>query len=362
MATALFLVGFLAAIPKKSKALNRIFLLLFIGLMILVFSGNNSTPDQISYKAVYDGYYEAYFEFGYMMITSALRTISFDYTQFKIVVAVIVVIMMKFRFRDVGSRVWSLSLVFWVLSSFWVEIEQSRFYIAMVIVLFATRYLEDKTVTNMFKYVLFVFVAMQFHTSAAFYLLMVVIFVPNYQKIRIFIFMTFLTVSLISLVCNNDWSFLGEILYSATKNERVLFWFGMRTNFGYIGPLFVQLIIYTLLSYNEKVMRIYYHRIGSCEKEKISLCYTSKKISEVLFLAVPLYMISTDFIRIERGFLLLFFLSTFQCFKYMDFKQKALSCSLLIALIIVFNLICYRNIIPIANPYFGNMLLYNDWN
>lgn len=359
---ALFSVGLITIIPKKYKLPEKLFLWLFAILLVMVFAGNNSSVDQLNYRYVYDGAFRAYFEPGYMLLCSLMKSAGFNYLQFKLIIGGIVIFVLKYRFSTIGIRAWSLSLVFWACSSFWMEIEQSRFYIAMVIVLFATKYLQEKTTINVIKYIALVFVAMQFHTSMSFYLLLAVMNTRLYSRIRGFIFLVAFSAAFVSILNNNDWSFVGEILYAATKNERLLMWFNMRTNFGYIGPLLIQVVSYALLTYIAEVLSKHFEGNEMAKKSDLSLCYMTQKVSEILFLAIPLYMISTDFVRVERGFMLPYFLCVFQSMKYMNLKQKMIVFVLLSVLVLGMNFVLYGDAMPLFNTYFKDMLTYNEWN
>lgn len=346
-------------VPFRRNVKNAI-LIITIGALIIIFSGNIVTPDQAAYNDVYNGLITgAYFEGGYQLLCTFFYSINVDYQTFKLVIFILSLVLIKKTFQ-VSNLIWCIVVPLWALTSFWHDAEQSRFTMAYIIVLFSFRYLDNSNKSNKWKYCACILLAGQFHTAAYIYFVLLILFAKNKHQIIIIIDYLAISFSLLVAINGNDLSFIGSILYKLTKYERIRMWFEFHTNFGYLGILAIQLILHSLLYYSKSILYDNRSTAKLSEKKIVDLAYN---VNAILFIAFPLYIASTDFIRIIRGMFILDYIALAIAYFNIPIIRKRIYFSIGIAFLgFVYNIYIFGSPFgAFSSDYFMQMIIKNSW-
>lgn len=346
-------------LPIKKKAIKKIILVVTIGALIVIFAGNIATVDQAAYNDIYMGMIPSgYFEKGYQMLCSISRSIGIDYKLFKLIISGMAIFLLKKAF-SVDSKVWSTAISIWALTSFWHDAEQSRFTMAYIVVLYAFKYLNAADWKSQMKYCLCILLAGQLHTAAYIYFVLVLLFTRNKNGVIFFIDFLAISFSLFVAINGNDMSFVGDVLYKITKYERIRMWFNFKTNFGYLGVLLLQILLHALLYYAKTILGNSQAENKFYEKKIVGLAFD---VNALLFVALPLYMVSTDFIRIIRGMFLFDYMAlAIAYYNASKVKNKyCLACGIAI-FGITYNLYIFGSPIgAFSSDYFMSMITKNS--
>lgn len=347
--------------PFKNKQLKYLVLLLEIVTIIVLFSGNNSTVDQMAYSAAYSSEQYGYFEPGYSFLCRAFHAIGFNYTQFKIIVSLILIFSIHKAFGDFNTMFWNKAIATWLLTSFVFEAEQSRFFIAASIVICGMQFLAKDTIEkkDIVCFFLCIAIAATFHVSTLFYCFLVIIPLMKHRKIEILTYVItcfVVVIMIISILNNNDWSAVGDFLYLITKNERIRMWFDFNTKLGYLECVYYQCALFGLVWITNEILE----NVKAKTSEK-QFCILIKNTLLIMFWAMPLYMISTDFIRLIRGLFLPCYLAIWIGIRRGHIKSKLILLCGIIIFALSFNVLRYGNIFALNNEHFSPMLISNDW-
>lgn len=348
-------------IPVKGQSFKKVLLIFGTLLIIVLFSGNYSTPDQISYEIAYSSGRGLYFEPGYVIITNFFRTIGLSYAEFKFVICVLLFYLLGRVFRNIGASFWNKTLATWLVTSFAFETEQSRFFIAAIFVLCGLQQIAKDTVSkkNVVVFCATVLAASTIHTATIFYISF--LFIPLAKKRWGKLFLYFLVslavvIMLISILNNNDWSAVGNFIYAITGNERIRMWFDFKTQLGYLECVYYQIVLFGLTCLSNRAVR----KTNITLEEK-KLCRLAKNVFLIMFLAMPLYMISTDFIRLLRCLFPLAYLSIWIGIRCARKTEKIYLVVGLLVFSLSFNLLKYQGFSPFSSEYFSPVWTSNEW-
>lgn len=130
----------LSIIPIYNKKIEYFVASIIFGIMVCIFVGNNSSTDQFAYSVLYSD--NSYFpvEKGYLILTNFFLNLGASYAQFKGIVILISAILVLSKIKGCSRLNYRVILLLWLATSYWFEIEQSRYMIASSIVIFATKY------------------------------------------------------------------------------------------------------------------------------------------------------------------------------------------------------------------------------
>ena len=332
---------------------------IIFGVLICIFAGANRSTDQWAYSVLYhdNNYFPV--EKGYLFLTNIFYEMGLNYSQFKMIIMLaggVLYILLTKQMDQVDCR---KVLLLWVFTGFWFDIEQSRYTIAMMIVLYSIKYLQSKSISNVIKYIALILTAYTIHTATIAYLILLLVhFRENILKKLVFI-SSIITVMLGVVFSNISW--IGTVIYRFIPNERILMWFAYKTNWGWLGPVITQVALFLMLFYGKKIIDYEYNN-GNIEDTYASFYNIAYKICVVSFVFMPFYVFSTEFIRLIRGMLLVYYFCIFMSFYYATNYQKVLIWLFSIGFIILYNLQGLRGIL-FFNDYFTEyLIILNDFN
>lgn len=355
----LFLVVVLAFLPIRGTKIKTMICAIMVGILVCIFAGTNNSTDQFAYSVLYNDHSYFPVEKGYLLLTGFFSYLGMNYSQFKISIMLVGTLFIVSRIKDLKLIDFRKVILLWMLTGYWFDIEQSRFMIAMFLVLYATKYLERKSVGNAIKYIMFVLGAFSIHTATIAYLFLLMVYLPSrfikaIQKISVI--MTIVFGFFLSNIAG-----IGHLIYSVIPNERILMWFSFKTRLGWLGPVAVQVSIYLILLYGRKILK--QRDVTYENNEKYFTFYeTMWKVCSVAFIYMPLYVFSTEFIRLIRGLLIMYFIAFMIAYYFSFINQKLLIFIFNIGFMLLFS-IQGLNGIFFYNEYFvENMIVKNDLN
>jgi hypothetical protein len=329
----------------NTKILNVIF---FIILWIL-FGFNNSNPDYLNYQRRYDNYLLNP-EPGFRFIIKVFNDMGFNFQEFLLIISFISLFLIIKSIKNYTNKTYLVLFLYFVFP-FFIDVVQIRNFLSMVIVFYSFKYLLSYKTIDLAKYILLVILASTIHYSALFYLIFVIIQFVSLEKI---ILITILFVLLFSFFSYTN--ILYNIMDVFFDSSKVLNWFSYRTNFGFIIPIFLQIISLFPLIYifNKSVNKGFLKLSGNnIKKNKITLINNILKINFLALILFIFYIYNTTFFRLYRNILLLnYSVIIYFSSNYINIKIKRFI-FLFLVLITSFSM----SYIFILNPYFDSVFI-----
>lgn len=225
----------LGLIKKSSKIVTALMAFYCWALVAL----NTYTADFASYEEMYRCSFETRYslhEPGYMLLCKIMLYMGLDYRQFRMVIALLMVILIVSGMRSCTKNVnFALSLL--IIFPFASWISGLRFAMSAAITIYGSRFLFMTGKNATLKYIGIIILATTFHYSALFYL----IFLLTKQKKIGFDFMSYLVlIAFISTIFFARVGMLYKLGSMLTKSEKVLQWLEFRGN---ISPLYILMIM-----------------------------------------------------------------------------------------------------------------------
>lgn len=301
---------------KKSKWICALFLI-FLAL----------TSASCSSVADYGNYYRTYMSHAIQKqnieyVYTGLRLLAYDgglsYPMFRLVLYAAGFGLFFSTIQRYTSNI-GIVCIFYTVTFYWVDSAQTRSFVAYMIFIFSIRNLFEDEKISILKYYALVTVAALIHTSwVVAFVFPVVRYIGKYwhsdKKKRTYIMIATLVICLAAYT--GVISMIGNTLLQTEKAEG---WLTRRTRFGFLVPMTVQIFGYWILCifYKESYKRTCFARnmsylqinTGSrsleLEKGRAAGLYSIKKIYELSFLTMPLYIFHTEFYRLFRPFAIL---------------------------------------------------------
>lgn len=311
-------------------------------LMVFLFSYNIVTFDQRIYNHSYQIGETYYFEIGYRLLILFFSKLGFNYQLFKCAMISVAFMLLYARLekKNIAGNIF-ITLLLWLLSSFSFEAEQSRFLFGTLIILMSLPFLMEDGAQSMWKYLLGVCLAATIHKACLFYALFLIRKAGAKKgKILYPAIVLVLMVAVLGILNGNDFSFIGRIIGRFIQNERINLWFHFSTRAGFLGPVILQIATFVLIRYG---IILCAGVVNEDERKMLSLC---SDISLILFLALPFYQIATDFIRLQRGMYLFYFICVGIILRKLDIRYRILYVSAWFAFCLMFNVLTYKTIMP----------------
>lgn len=349
----LFAVLGINVIPVQKEKLKKIVGGVTIVAMIIIMSMNIATDDQSIYNNVYmTGMSGTYFERFYLICSNICQKVGLNYIGFKFVMCIVsfsilVDICKRYHIDDL-----KLPFFLILLSLFCVNAEQSRYFFAYVIILYATKWLNKDEPYNALKYTIACLVASQFHTITIVYLVMLVFFLDeDHRALAEFLIFTFaITITVVTVVDSKFFSFVGTLIYMVTGIKRAILWFNFSAKHGFIFPVVLQILMMFGLWKMELVARDL-----DVDERQQSLIHFTFQFAKVLCVFSPTYVLSTEFARFQRPLMILFYFCAAIIFRHLDFKEKWRMVAYLAVFIVIFNVFTYVSPVPYFTQHYAPM-------
>lgn len=286
--------------------ISSLFAILGIIFLIYLFSNYGSNyydsirkvhSDQLFYRLYYEGELaNSYFEIGYYFLNLFFNKLGVDYTIFKCILASASSLLIVARIKGYSINYFYL-LILYTITMYFFDLEQSRTFFAISIVIYATKYLPLNTTQEKIKYIVMVLIATSIHVSMAFYLLVFLTKSKRFRKYTKIIFCFVIGFCVIANLIPQIMDIMGQALSVILRSERVQLWFSYRTGMGFFLCLALYIALLFLVGYAK---RISYKYKNSSNEKNVKFVEDAYSMMIVLVLSLPFYLLSTEFFRLLR--------------------------------------------------------------
>lgn len=291
-------------IARKYTRLTEVLGLII--LLIIVYRTSN-LPDfdnyENVYKAIGSGVFYLDTGIGWYFFCRLGNALGISYKIFSLIIVGISLVLIRSSImsfiKSTPARcwIWGLYSVYPLL----LDIVQLRFFLAVSLIIFALPGLIYNRRLAFINYLFFWLIAYTIHSSTLFYGIFLVIWLFNKFGFYFVLLLTCLGTCMFCLK-NTLIDFFSNFI-NVARIERYL----LSTNgVGYLG-FFVYLgilIIFFLISW-----RLYEQVKRERNSEELRLCRFQCRMNLVMFLVLPLCLLDTDFIRLQRPMFLIMYIS-----------------------------------------------------
>ena len=296
VAIVLFLAMIIAGFLFSRNKLVTVIMMIYIWIIIAL---NTASPDYASYEMIYKDPFSVYSvstEIGYRMMGVLFSSLGFSYAQFRMVLATIYVFLLaNYIFRATTNR--NIVFALMLISPTILDISGIRSAIAYLIVMNFSLLLRNKTRKNTALFLLGVALSCTFHTSAVFYIVLLMMDKKWTQRSVIRWICVLLVVAvvlyspLIKLIAN--------ALYAVTGYAKVLKWIGNET----IKPNLTGIFSVAIFEIMYAVMATYENKYIVKKEGRTTKHYANINVMYILLMA--LNVIATESRRLMCGSLII---------------------------------------------------------
>lgn len=225
------LMVLLGLFRKKSKLITYLYGVYFWALIAL----NTYTADYGAYQEMYLCCFEpryASHELGYMTLCRICLRLGLSYTQFRMVISSIIVILIIKGLRYYTENI-NYALSLYLIFPFVGLASGLRNATSTAILIYAFHFLFQDGNKAIVKYILSVAVAMLFHYNAVFYFIFVLV---RYRRIKIIETMICVVVAIAWIITLANMGILYKLINIITNREKILNWF---RSMPYVSPLYI---------------------------------------------------------------------------------------------------------------------------
>jgi len=355
MVVTTIILNCIGIIKKKSRL---IFYLLLAWIWIL-FAFNTMNGDYDAYSYNYNYLLQDYgfnsFGLGYTLFQKLATYFNLDYQGFLLLfsfVGLVLIAVSINNYTEKGAIVLSLYIIY---PFFW-DVTQIRNFFSMAIIIYFSKYILSQN-KNYMKYIIGVIIAAQFHISALFYLLFILIKFFNLKRITMI--STFITILLLAFSNAS----IGRIILKLLSSEGKMKYFLSSTT------ILTKVAIIVLFSLNILVSYIIYKKMNSAiceERNVIRIDYSALlKINIILIIMLPFVLLNLDFIRLFRNISILNYIAFVNCISIKKLERIKFDNFILINLELLILLLCFlwltiyvTNGGSVINSVFNNNLLF----
>lgn len=294
------------------KKYNRIIIILTVIFIVLLFSGSYNNPDYLVYLNEYSNDYKnnLFFsnkEYGFYYITRFFYLLGFSYNQFLVVLTIVCFALITTTVRTFIKNNSSLFFVLYIIYPFFLDIVQIRNFIVMSILIYASHFLLNNDLKGKAKFLLCIIIASSFQLIAILYLPLLFATQIKNRKVQKILFAIFLSFLILVSFNNSFIDYISNFIIKYSNIEKMEFIFSKRVNFGFLIPFLLQIFISIFLTISKKIIDNGTNfEDNSLEIQYFNLIYAVNIIS---YLYIPFYMISSNFIRILRNLIPLYYIA-----------------------------------------------------
>lgn len=340
---------------KKSTIKKWVFFIMFIFMWIL-FGWNYNNADYSNYKDVYNyiganGNYLG-IEPGYVFTCKLGNLIGLNYNNFLIVYSLIGLILIANSIKKYTKNYIGVFILYFIYP-FFLDIVQTRNFMAMSIIIYSIRYLIDYKKYNWIKYGCLVLIASSFHITALFYFSFLLIYIKNNKKLMI-IAIIFNGILLVTE------SFMPIILSRIVKHKSYNIYFTQGTQIYTKVAFIIYLAMNLLLAYySYKSIKI-----NKRNNYQVNFAEIMMKINIIILIVYPFLCIDVDFVRLYRNILPLnyaLFLMIKVDGKFIKKGDKILYNLILIIFVLIssYAFIYFQNYKSVVQPIFKYNKIFN---
>lgn len=287
-------------IKRNSKGLLVSTFLLY---WVLIF-GNNNNPDYLIYQRLYQ--FQSSKDAGYNLLAKIFNSVNISYNVFLAIVSFVCLLLI---FSTVLRYTNNYSYIFLLYFAYPLMLDaiQIRNFIVMSIFIFAIRYLEEYSIKNILKYIFLICIASSFQITGLIYLPIVFFVKMDNSKIKKTIFYILIIIGgIFSVFRKSLLNYFGLFVTHFIGEERGSTFFEVKTNFGFLLPWFIQIMIIGIVIYSANY--IVNNKKNEISKLEFQFIKILKSISLYSILFFPFYMFNMEFVRFSRNIFILYYI------------------------------------------------------
>lgn len=343
----LLFINFISSILKGR---GKIFSLMLLVFMWVLFWGNFDNADYLNYKNLYDyvsysgvGYSSS--QIGFVLMMKFASRMGFEYHHFLMLLSFVGIYLISDTIKRYTNKP-QLVLILYFLHPFLLDIVQVKHFFAMSIIVYCFKYLEQGGTSNNIKYILGVLLAFSIHAISIVFL--PVLLIKNMKISKIYKIVILVLVIGIPLAYTN---FFQIIASRFVDIQRIELYFLNRARYGFFIQFFIQGLIFLFVYYSKIILER--------RKESSKFVELVYRTNLYLIMLFPLYIINGTF---ERGFRMIMILNYIIFSKfYSTSRKKDKGVVLLVILVFTVALFLYFTFIPYGDtvfyPIFENNLI-----
>lgn len=162
------------------------FYILIVIFIWMIFAFNTDNADYIIYKNWYDitsvSGLTHRFEIGYSLLMVLGTKLGLSYQEFLMFFSAIGLFLIAYSIYDYCDSP-CVAIILYFVYPFFFDVVQIRNFMAEAIIFFSIRFLKNYSIKNILAYISLCLLSMSFHTASIFYLLFILAYLKDYQKI-----------------------------------------------------------------------------------------------------------------------------------------------------------------------------------
>ena len=330
---------------EKNKEIKMLlFLLLFI-LALIIACGNNSNPDYSEYEYRYlnlvQGNHTGFLLFIFEVI---FKNIGFSFQLFRTLELFLALLLISSTIKFYTKNALFPFLLF-LIYPFLLDVVQVGNFLSYSIILFALRFLEQKTFKGAVKYIVFVLIASQFHILAIAYLLFLLSYIKRCKTVVILssIISIILVASIQSLPL-----YIKYIPLIKSRSTQIEYYLTYNQGFVNGAITYTILLIACLLASYYK-----FYIIKKSHNYLINgrISETTLKILTLVICFVPFILINSEFVRLIRNMWIIFYIILFSDIKSIFGKKHSFNSVFKFVSLFLAIFLFYKELAPNAYYY-----------
>jgi hypothetical protein len=288
-------------------------------------------------------------EIGTQLLYKLFILIGLEYKHFLIITSLIGLLLINNTIKTYTKNV-ALVFSLYLIFPFVIDVVQSRGFLSMSIILYASQFIIEERKGGTLKYIILILLASSIHYSAIFYITFILIKHKDISYLTVLSLV--LTITGLAIAFTN---LIPKLLLVFVPLEKVAHYLENRLNWGILVALVVYASNFFLVYYS-------YHKIKSIQEQKNNGDITQKtgfqfvegvyKINILLLLLFILYVFNMIFFRLYRNILILNYIAYAICLTHMKPKSNEKFLFALVIFAFTLGLFVYYIIIPYYDSVF----------
>lgn len=293
---------------KEKIRLNYFLLDVCFFIMIFINGLNTGNPDYTEgYYLKYMDLSKNYYEPGFRLLNIIGRTAGMNFFWFRFLLVTATLLLLRNSVRKY-SRTPLIVTTLYMIYPFFIECIQIRNALAVSIVIFGIRYLNEKNRKGAFKFLLTVLIATTIHKTSAIYLFLIFAYCKGMRKMFIISISCFMVIYTILTR-----HFLGFVafMYRIFNDNRLYIYADFEENYMFVKGMIPYLGLFFVTGYLCccKIIKVKNNRVSDMDS-------VLTKISILLMGLLPLFLFNGNFFRIWAFMLPVLFSAVFNLSGY----------------------------------------------
>jgi len=308
-----------AGIIKQNSRSVAFFLFLFLWIL---FGWNRGNVDYDNYVRGFSwaqGALRFNSEVGTQLLYKLFILLGLEYRHFLIFISLVGLLLINASIKTYTNNV-AFVLSLYLIFPFIIDVVQSRGFLSMSIILYASRYIIEERKRGTLKYLILILLASSIHYSAIFYITLLLIKRKNISSLTILA--SALTIAGLVVAFTN---LIPKLLLVFVPFEKVSHYLDNRLNWGILIAAVVYASNFILVYYSYQKVKSIQEQTNSgdiSQEAGFRFVEAVYKINILLLLLFVLYVFNMVFFRLYRNILILNYISYSICLTHIKPKSK----------------------------------------